>query len=186
MKYLLILWIEIKLLISKLCNWIHPIYEELKFVKENFNDKFNELSFRYISLNEFKLADFCLLKTNIKYKPDKLFNFIPFDWQYDSIKLFNNNGGDCNSLHRLIQCFYHNLGYETYLLTFLAKPFKKSHTTCIAFKDNNIYSIDYGQMIKYNIKDNIIKLFENSYNCKIKTYILQNINWKIVDLKIES
>ena len=89
--------------------WIGNVQDELNYVKKYIKEPTWE----------------ALREKGLEYKKD----FI--DSQYDSRTAFRKGYDDCDGFNRIAQCFWHNKGYEAYLISYIAKPFSKSHTTCI-------------------------------------------------------
>lgn len=154
----LTIWIFIKREIAKRMGWIGDVGRELLYVKEYIKDATWE----------------ALKEKGLRYKKD----FI--DSQYDSIKAILNKEDDCDGFNRIAQCYWYNKGYDAYLVTYWAKPFRQSHTTVI-LKVNSIYiDCDYGYYgAGYYSLENCISSIASRYKSKVKAWIVQDINWRI-------
>jgi hypothetical protein len=166
-KNLLIIWLKLKCWFSRRMGWIGDIHCETSFVACNFP-----------GIPDMEAMD----KKGIVYKPDRLFWLIPFDWQFDSVTVQKKGGGDCNSLNRIVQVACHLSGMEAYLVTYIAKPFSKSHGTCIARdrKTGYWWLMDYGirQLRSDSLEDCARKCAE-IYASKMVCFVAQDINWVI-------
>ena len=118
----------------------------------------------------------------IKWKADTLFKKIPFDWQFDSVRLFKQGYGDCNSINRAWQVLYHNQKYKSYLVSCVYSPFKNSHTTCIVKKGKEWFSVDYGTKVKATSFKKAVEAVAKKHKSKLKGYAVRDINWKFVNL----
>ncbi len=172
------LWLPIKLVLSGLFDYRrYKVEEEINFMERS-------------SLNPHKID----WSRKGLYRDDKLFGKTQFDWQLDAINLFVR-GGDCNSIHRLWQVWYHIQGYTAYLITLKTKPFKNSHSFVVFQKplDNGAikwFMSDYGDEIELDSSFNVAltKLKEiypkldKSYTkgVQIKAMALQDINFKVI------
>jgi len=159
------IYIYIKTLIGKLTGKIGNVEKEIDYVKKFFKKQLKTGLLQY--------KDGKILGTDIKYKAETLDN------QQDSIHAIEHND-DCDGLHRIAQVFYYIKGYKIYLMSCLASPLKRSHATCIGIQDGKIYLFDYNSNLYYETMEDIIEHLENIYDCEIKGYVLQDINWKIV------
>jgi hypothetical protein len=168
-KVFLTLWVWLKCFTARLLWWIGDVDKEKDFIKSAFPGIPT-------------LADMEAQK--IRYIPDRVFGFIPWDYQFDSRMTFYRGGGDCNSLHRIIQVAAHNAGLEAYLVTYLAKPFILSHTTCIIREGRDWWVLDYGEktLKSATIGEAISKCAEK-YGSRLAApgaWVIQDINWHIL------
>lgn len=163
-NFILSLWITIKCFYSKIVGWIGKLDKEIECIS-----KLDLKTCNYSELN----------KIGIVYKRD-LLNNKQWDFQFDSVEVIKRKGGDCNSLNRVVQVYYHMQDFKTYLVTYIAKPFKMSHSTCIGIKNGKYYCLDYGYILEMkNLKECFLYL-ENIYHCKMIGFVIQDINWKII------
>ena len=138
-----------------------------KLVQNNFKD--------YLYVPSY--SELCK-KLNIKYKHDLLFNLIPWDYQFNSEQLIKRGGGDCNSLHRLLQVIYYLKGKDSYLLHMFFTPFK-GHTTCLII-DEEYTIVDYDSKITGPTLKNVINQISEIYE-KVNYCYLETIDWKIYE-----
>jgi len=169
LKIILTIWVWLKCFVSRLLWWIGDVEKEKEFVKITFP-------------NIPTMADF--ETKNIRYIPDRVFGIIPWDYQFDSRITFYRGGGDCNSLHRIIQVAAYNAGMEAYLVTYLAKPFLLSHTTCIIREGRDWWVLDYGEKkLKSSTLGEAVSKCAELYNSRLMapgTWVVQDINWHFV------
>ena len=161
------LYLNLKYYFNFFIGNIGSLSSELLFIKQNYN-KLND----NVAKN---------LLENITYKQDK-FNGTQWDWQFDAKKTIKRGGGDCNSIHRVWQVYFHNQGYESFLASYHANPFSKSHTFCI-FKDKKtkkIYSCDYGDIIERTSTNKAFQEVSKTYNSTVVSSALQDIRWRVI------
>ncbi len=175
-RLVLRVWLSLKWFLSSVCGYRkYKVAEEIDFVQRS-NINISELDYSRDGL----------------YRDDKLFG-LQFDWQKDTITTFIK-GGDCNSLHRIIQVALHNRGQTSYLVTLWTKPFKNSHAFVLYQKNRLdgaiIWTIrDYKEEIELDTSFSVAlaKLKEiypkrdKSYtkDVKIEAMALQDIDFKI-------
>lgn len=159
MKIILFIWIKIKYLYAVLRGYIHPLKQELAFIKKTIKSPYyNDLTNR-----------------GMKYQRDFL------DSQYDSITAFQKKKDDCDGFNRIAQVYYHLQGYKAYLVSYIADPFEKTHTTCVLEKNGYFVDADYGYMGKIFASTNeCIKAIAERYNSKMVCFVAQDIAWEIV------
>jgi len=171
MKLIFSIYIYFKTLWGVLRGWIHPVEEELQFVKKHIKSPIYD----------------DLKKNGMKYMSDLLFGKVQWDRQYDSITAYKTKGDDCDGFNRIVQCWYHLQGYKAYLVTYIADPFEMSHTTCLIEKDGIIKNADYGSEGKayhdYDFELCIESLAYQRYGARVVRYVVQNINWRLVNFK---
>lgn len=164
MKSFLKIWVKLKCWYAKKRGWINPLSKELSFVQALTDDQLQELK--------------------KKYKKDLLLNCIPWDWQFDSIETFKRGGADCNSIHRVWQVHEYLQGRKAWLVSYIAKPFIKSHTTCIIEDQNGkFYSMDYGNrgVKRYDSINKCLCDISNKYTSIHTCYVKQDINWEVIE-----
>lgn len=173
LKWLIGVYIRLKYVVSVLFRQIkNSVDVEVEFVKKYFKDE-NDI--------------YAFICNRNNYVSDKLFNFFDWDWQKDSVNTIMR-GGDCNSLHRVLQVWLFGRGYDSYLFSFLAKPFKMSHSF-VVYKKNNIWFMnDYGceVFIGKRIKENLFVINEylgRVYKSKIVEFVMQDIRFRVVDVE---
>ena len=160
MKLILFIWVNLKHLIAKINGWIHPLKEELKFVKKKVK-----------SPEYFELVK----NGKMKYKPDSL------DEQYDSITALTIEGDDCDGFNRIAQVYFHLKKYKAYLVSYIAEPFKMSHSTCILESGDFFLDADYGTIRKsYASMEECVKAIAERYGAKVVCFISQDIDWKVI------
>lgn len=169
---MLLFWVQLKTKFARLVGWIHPLVEEVEFVKNTFE---------CMILNNKQLEKLY----NLRYVQDKLLWFIPWDYMWDSITFLHKKYGDCGQWNRLIQMMCYTSGYKnSYLVTYTCKPFRKSHITCVIKSGDFFYSFDYGY--KSNQSDSLfdcVNKIAKMYNVKLKKYVVQDVNFNIVTVK---
>lgn len=171
---------------AKKRGWISETGKEVDFVYETFGNGY------------IKPFETLKHKFHLKYLQDKLWGFLPWDRQFDSIELMKRKSGDCNSINRLIQIMAHiYYRIETvYLVHYIAKPLHAkhwwywlmpwywlyhqiamSHGTCIMLKDGKWYSYDYGYKSRAfdTIEACISHLAYHKYNSIASVYVRQDL-----------
>jgi hypothetical protein len=123
----------------------------------------------------------------VDYIHDTLFGLIPWDYQFTSIQLIKRGGGDCNSIHRLIQVILSLQGKEAFLVHMAYKgKLLKGHTTCI-YKENNLYWVldyDTTDIYGFSITECVKTLIESKYNSKgCKHFYVEDLFWNKVKFK---
>jgi len=103
--------------------------------------------------------------------------------------------GDCNSLHRIAQCYFHTVLQDdeprpakkdiSLLVTFITKPFSESHTFVMFKRGVNWYWFDYGVERRLDEDFDIaIQILKTDYQIikgvEIKAYALQDIDFKVI------
>lgn len=164
-----------KMILSRFMQWVGPVKKELDFVRD-----------RYHSIDDCKKIDYQTDAFHISgdHFPELK---LPFglvwkaDWQFDSVKLTKQGFGDCNSIHRLYQVFWHNQKLESYLVSIFGD--KAGHTVNI-IKNGREYGLcDYSQTFFYPTYSDCIKKVSEKYPMvsPIKGIVIQDINWKIIN-----
>ena len=157
-RIILTIWIYIKHFIGIYTLNIGSVENELKYVKDKV-----------------KSIDFEELTHLVSYKKD----FI--DEQCDSITVMKKGSDDCDGFNRLVQCFLYNKGKEAYLVSYWAKPFRKSHTTCIVRSRGRFIDYDYGYKGKsFKTLKECVENIGNRYHSKVVSYVLQDIEWEVL------
>jgi len=127
-----------------------------------------------------------LERNRVFYIPDTIGRKKPVQWdyQYDSIALFQRGGGDCNSINRAIQVNRHVQGTEAFLVTYVAKDFKKNHTTCITKARGQYWDCDYGYNRggPFDTMHDAVQFTASLYKTRALYYVVQDITWRWVDL----
>jgi len=176
MKLLIKIWLPIKLWFSWLCGKRKfKVNEEIDFIYKQISNTFTPFHYDWKG----------------KYKSDVIFGKIPFDWQLDAVTCWVK-GGDCNSLHRIAQVYFYCLqsgdnikSFHSLLVTFITKPFIKSHAFVLRDRGDAWYWFDYGieRPLDENLDIAINKLkvdYEIQKGVKILAYALQDINYKVI------
>jgi len=156
MKTVLKIWITIKVIYGRLKGWIGSLEKEKEAVK------------RY---------ELGLIK-KIPYKQDKFLG-LQWDYQFDAVKAFT--GGDCNSIHRVWQIYFSNMGFDSYLVTYIAEPFKMSHGFCMSYKDGIYYSCNYGNIHEHKTAKEAVEFVASLYESKVKCFVMQDTRWRFID-----
>jgi len=156
------LWVRIKWIIGRLMGWIGTLESEIKLIKQ------------------YKLSELHLHSTAM-YKPDKLLG-MPFDYQFDAVRTLNK-GGDCNSLHRCYQVYYYNKGYRSYLVTYIAEPFKMSHGFCVYRYHNLWVAVNYDVETHHTCLTEAIEHVASLYQSTPITYVIQDIKWRVTNVR---
>lgn len=169
------------LILLKIWVWVKCLRVRL-LGKKGINAEKNILKqYQIYSYNYDQLKNFGYL-----YASDRLFGFIPWDWQYNVVDMFNREFKiDCG-VHRyaqLISSTYH----ESLLITYLANPISQSHVFCIN-KIDTPFGIQY-EVIDYYHRyisfsttlDETIQYVLSKKRVKIHAWIAQNLQWQIVD-----
>jgi len=123
----------------------------------------------------------------LKTCPSTVLGFdFDFDWQYSVITSWVCGGGGCNAIHHIAQVWLYLQGYtHTYLSTYVAKDFTKNHTTLVFLDHDGWYrSFDYGFRGKAcRSVAEAISSVAKKYRTKVECYIVQDINYEIINDK---
>ena len=168
-------YLKFKIWFSKLLHYIGEVYDEIEFLKSL------KIELRKGLITT--ISWFTLISKGFKYKPDKNVKFI--DMQFDAIQT-HKRGGDIGSVARVFQVLHHMNYSESYLISYIAKPFKKSHVFVLLIDrvgKNIIYTaLDYGKIIyKGEGLNESVRAVAKYHNSEYLEFAIQDIFWKIVE-----
>lgn len=172
------IWVILKTLFAKIIGYIDSVKKEKEFMLYKSDIQIHDLE--------------------KKYQIDNIAG-IPFDFAYDSITIFNRKNVDCG-MNRAWQMYFNIKKYNAYLVHYTHYPLKEfnntrfnrilnklgilmAHITVIIEKDHKWYTADYGQVKMANDPKQAIEMIASKYKCKVKSFVIQDINWKIRKLK---
>jgi hypothetical protein len=159
-KQLLKLWVRLKCWYAKCRGWIGCLQAEKYYID------------RYID-------DIDVALSKIKYTQDKISN-VQWDHQYDAKYVWQKKKGDCNSIHRLVQIYYFQKGYWAWLCTYIAKPFKKSHSFVIIKENGKYFGINYSDITrKRRTAREVVRDIARLYDSKAIAYCYQDEHWRL-------
>jgi hypothetical protein len=169
MNRLLKIWVWFKCKMAKLLGDVGPLEDERDWLLPHVDRR-----------GILELSD--LIAMGIPYIRD---GWPFYDWQYGPFVAHNRGGGDCNTLNYITALSLSLVmpAKEIWLVTYIAKPFKCSHTTVVILDGDRYFNYDYGKrgIAGHKTIDQCIsELARCKYNAEVKTWIKQNISLEII------